>query len=247
MNRMLVVSTCRNSCCGCLRPPCGGTEATVPSISFSRACCTPSPDTSRVIDGLSALRRDLVDLVDIDDAALRRLDVVVGCLQQLQDDILDIFAHIAGFGQRGRVGHGERHIQDARQRLRQQRLAAAGGTDSRMLDLANSTSSTFARGSAACSGCAPPPTAPAWPVPGRSHNRRARSQMSVGVGTPSPDLARPDLRFFADDVHAQFDAFIADEHCRTGNQLSHLMLAFAAKRTVKRVLAITYRSGHLNS
>jgi hypothetical protein len=26
-NRILVVSTCRNSCCGCLRPPCGGTLA----------------------------------------------------------------------------------------------------------------------------------------------------------------------------------------------------------------------------
>ena len=25
MKRMLVVSTCRNSCCGCLRPPLGGT------------------------------------------------------------------------------------------------------------------------------------------------------------------------------------------------------------------------------
>ena len=56
MNRMLVVSTCRNSCCGCLRPPCGGTDATVPSMIFSSACCTPSPDTSRVIDGLSDLR-----------------------------------------------------------------------------------------------------------------------------------------------------------------------------------------------
>jgi hypothetical protein len=56
MNRMLVVSTCRNSCCGCLRPPCGGTEAVVPSISFRSACWTPSPDTSRVIDGLSDLR-----------------------------------------------------------------------------------------------------------------------------------------------------------------------------------------------
>jgi hypothetical protein len=26
---MFVVSTCRNSCCGCLRPPCGGTDAMV--------------------------------------------------------------------------------------------------------------------------------------------------------------------------------------------------------------------------
>jgi hypothetical protein len=56
MNRMLVVSTCRNSCCGCFRPPFGGTFATVPSMILSSACCTPSPDTSRVIDGFSLLR-----------------------------------------------------------------------------------------------------------------------------------------------------------------------------------------------
>jgi hypothetical protein len=50
-------------------------------------------------------------------------------LQQLEDDVLDILAHIAGLGQRGGVGHGEGHIEDARQRLRQQRLAAARGAD----------------------------------------------------------------------------------------------------------------------
>ena len=33
-----------------------GTDATVPSRIFSSACWTPSPETSRVIDGLSALR-----------------------------------------------------------------------------------------------------------------------------------------------------------------------------------------------
>ena len=56
MNKMLVVSTCRKSCCGCLRPPLGGTLATVPSTIFRSACCTPSPDTSRVMEGLSDLR-----------------------------------------------------------------------------------------------------------------------------------------------------------------------------------------------
>ncbi len=56
MKRMFVVSIERNSWCGCLRPPCGGTLATVPSRIFRSACWTPSPDTSRVIDGLSALR-----------------------------------------------------------------------------------------------------------------------------------------------------------------------------------------------
>ena len=56
MKSTLVVSTWMNSCCGCLRPPWGGTLAIVPSRILSSACCTPSPDTSRVIDGFSDLR-----------------------------------------------------------------------------------------------------------------------------------------------------------------------------------------------
>ena len=56
MNSTLVVSIWMNSWCGCLRPPWGGTDAVVPSRIFSSACCTPSPDTSRVIDGFSDLR-----------------------------------------------------------------------------------------------------------------------------------------------------------------------------------------------
>jgi hypothetical protein len=57
--RILVVSTWTKSWFGCLRPPWGGTEAMVPSMSLSSACCTPSPDTSRVIEGLSDLREIL--------------------------------------------------------------------------------------------------------------------------------------------------------------------------------------------
>ena len=59
MNRMFEVSTGVNSWCGCLRPPCGGTLATVPSRIFSKACCTPSPETSRVMEGFSSLRQIL--------------------------------------------------------------------------------------------------------------------------------------------------------------------------------------------
>ena len=79
--------------------------------------------------GIVRLAADLVDFVDVDDAALRLLDIVVGGLEQLQNDVLDILADIAGFGQGRRVGHGERHIEDARQGLREQRLAAAGRAD----------------------------------------------------------------------------------------------------------------------
>jgi hypothetical protein len=60
---------------------------------------------------------------------LRLLDVVVALLQQLLDDVLDVLADVAGFGQRRRIGDRERHVEQARQRLGQQRLAAAGRAD----------------------------------------------------------------------------------------------------------------------
>ena len=41
---------------GVLAAPWGGTEAVVPSRISSRACWTPSPQTSRVIEGFSLLR-----------------------------------------------------------------------------------------------------------------------------------------------------------------------------------------------
>ena len=73
-----------------------------------------------------ALAGDLVDLVDVDDAGLGLLDVVVGGLDQLEQDVLDVLAHVAGLGERGGVGDGEGHVEHAGQRLGQQRLAAAG-------------------------------------------------------------------------------------------------------------------------
>src|SRR4029078_6837079 len=97
-------------CSGCFRPPCGGTLATVPSSIFRRACCTPSPETSRVIGTVWVVLQilytssrdvgrdgdvvvglaDLVDLVDVDDAALRALQVEVGGVQELEQDVLDV-------------------------------------------------------------------------------------------------------------------------------------------------------------
>ena len=75
------------------------------------------------------LAADLVDFVDIDDALLAALHVPIGVLQQPQDDVLDVFADVAGFGQRGGVDDGERNIQDARQGLGQQRLAGTRRPD----------------------------------------------------------------------------------------------------------------------
>ena len=86
------------------------------------------------------LAGDLVDLVDVDDAGLGLLDVVVGGLDELEEDVLDVLADVAGLGEGGGVGDGERHVEHAGQGLGQQRLAAAGGADEqdvrlRQLDL----------------------------------------------------------------------------------------------------------------
>src|SRR5204862_2273153 len=84
------------------------------------------------------LPRDLVDLVDVDDPGLRLLDVEVGRLDQLQEDVLDVLADVARLRQRRRVGYRERNVEDAGQSLRQERLPAAGRTeqqDVRLLEL----------------------------------------------------------------------------------------------------------------
>ena len=74
--------------------PLGGTEAMVPSISFKRACCTPSPDTSLVIEGLS----DFLEILSISSMytypSLSFLDIIVTLLQQLLNYILYIFPYV---------------------------------------------------------------------------------------------------------------------------------------------------------
>ena len=76
-----------------------------------------------------ALAGYLVYLVDIDDAALGLLHVEIRGLEQLEQDVLHVLAHIAGLGQRGGVGDGEGHAQHLGQRLREEGLAGAGGAD----------------------------------------------------------------------------------------------------------------------
>ena len=81
------------------------------------------------------LAGNLVDLIDIDDAALRTLDIVVSGLKQLQDDVFNVFPDITGFGQCRGICHGERHVENTSKRLRQKRLAAACRTDQQDIGL----------------------------------------------------------------------------------------------------------------
>ena len=119
--------------------------------------------------GVLALAGDLVDLVDVDDAALGALDVVVGGLQQVDDDVLDVLADVAGLGERRGVGDGERHVEDAAPAsARAASCREPVGPSRRMFDFCSSTSSVRDLATrCACSGCAPPPRGSSWRAPGR--------------------------------------------------------------------------------
>ena len=243
MNRMLVVSTCRNSCCGCLRPPCGGTLRDRAFHDLEQrllhALARHVAGDRRVV----RLAADLVDLVDIDDAALRPLDVVVGRLQQLQDDVLDILADVAGFGQRRGVGHRERHVQHARQGLGEQGLAAAGRADQHDVGLGDLDVVRLAA------------VAQALVVIVHCNSEDALGLVladHIVVEDLADFLGRRDavlgfhqggLALLADDVHAELDAFIADEHGRAGNELPHLMLALAAEAAIEGIAGVAPRFG----
>src|SRR4029079_7771810 len=186
-----------------------------------------------------ALARDLVDLVDIDDAALRLVDVVVAFLQQLLDDVLDVLADVPGLGQRRRIGDDEGYVEQARQRLGQQRLAgprrpdqqdvALGELDVVFLDagleplvvVGDCNREDFLRELLADH------------VLVEDLADLVRRRQLVLVGTAGVG----GRALFADDVVAEFDALVADEHRRPGDKLPHLMLAFAAEGTVKQLVA----------
>jgi hypothetical protein len=79
---------------------------------------------------------DFVDLVDVDDALLGLLDVAIRGLQQLQDDVFDVFTDVAGFGEGRGVDDGEGHIEHAREGLREERLARSCRPDQQNIGFA---------------------------------------------------------------------------------------------------------------
>ena len=79
--------------------------------------------------GVLALAGDLVDLVDVDDAPLGPLHVEIRRLQELEDHVLHVLAHVARLGEGGGVGDGEGNVQHLGHGLGEEGLAAAGGAD----------------------------------------------------------------------------------------------------------------------
>src|SRR6266853_974328 len=198
--------------------------------------------------GVIGLARNLVDLVDIDDAALRLVDVVVAVLEELLDDVLHVLADVPRFGERGRVGDHERDVQEARHRLREQRLARSGGADEQdvrlgeldfvvLREVLQALVVVVHRDRKDLLGeLLPDHVLVEYPA---AFPRRRQ----IGFGGLAA-LVRG--AFLADDVVAQLDALVADEHRRPGDQLPHLVLALAAEGAVEKLFAARF-FGHVVS
>lgn len=81
-------------------------------------------DVARHRDGIR-LARELIHLVDVDDAHLRRLDVLPRLEVEPVQDTLDVLAHVARLREARGVGDREGHVHQPRKRARDQSLARA--------------------------------------------------------------------------------------------------------------------------
>src|SRR5712691_4270852 len=189
-----------------------------------------------------ALARDLVDLVDVDDAGLGLLDVVVRRLDQLEQDVLDVFADVAGLGQGSRVGDRERHVEQAGQRLGEQRLAGPGRAEQQDVGLGQ-LDALIAR--AVFAGL------DALVVVVHGHRQGLLGLVLADhvrveelVDLPRLGQAVPlELgglgELFLDDLVAEVDALVAYVHARAGDELLDLLLTLTAERALQQVPTVT--------
>src|SRR3989442_1538582 len=193
--------------------------------------------------GVLGLARDLVDLVDIDDAALGPLDVVIRRLEQAQDDVLDVLADVARLRERGGVGDRKRHAQHLREGLREEGLAGARGTDEenvRLLQL------DLARLAARLDSLVVVVDRDGQDLlrPLLADHVLVEDVLDLGGFGERADLAA--LLFFpllGDDIVAELDALVADVHRRAGDQFTDVILALPAERALQGSVAFA-RSSH---
>src|SRR3954451_11984576 len=190
-----------------------------------------------------ALAGDLVDLVDVDDPGLGALDVVVGRLDQLQQDVLDVLTDVAGLGQGGGVGDRERHVEHPGEGLRQVGLAAPGRAHQQDVGLGQLHAVVAA---------APLTTGldPLVVVVDR-HGERALGLVLaddvlleevvdlLGLRQLVELEVRRLRELLLDDLVAEVDALIADVHTGASDQLLDLLLALAAERALQQVATLT--------
>ncbi len=71
---------------------------------------------------------DLVDFIDVDDAAFGAGDIEVRGLEEAEDDVFDVLADVAGFGEGGCIDDAEGDVEDAGEGAGEECFAGAGGS-----------------------------------------------------------------------------------------------------------------------
>ena len=194
---------------------------------------------------------DLVDLVDVDDAALGALDVPVGSLKQFEKNVFDVLTHVAGFRERGGISHRKRYVQELCEGLREVGFSAARGPHDehvRFCDLdfvdvgADARILRFARDHTLVV------------VVHRDGKGALRGLLTNDVGLEEVEdfiglrelellgllfLLLRGLGFLSDDLVAQLDAFLANVHVRAGDEPLNLFLRLAAERALIDLARIT--------
>ena len=85
---------------------------------------------------LPTLASNLVDFVNVDDAALSLRHVTVGGIDEAQQDVFHVVTHVTGLGEGGCVDQSKGHIQLLRQGGGQVGFAAAGRAEHQNIGLA---------------------------------------------------------------------------------------------------------------
>ena len=185
------------------------------------------------------LAADLVDLVDVDDPALGSLHVVLGGLEELEDDVLDVLPHVPRLGQRRGVGDRERNVQHPGERLGEERLPRPRRTDQENVRLLKLDAVPVGRRGD-----------PLVVVVHRDREALLGPILADHVVVQDfPDLGRagdasaPFGRgrgvVLGEDVVAEVDAFVADVDGGTGDELLHLVLALPAERAPEPASLLT--------
>src|SRR5437867_3208347 len=187
---------------------------------------------------------NLVDLVDVNDADLGSFHIIIGILQESQNDVLDIFTDIAGFGQRGRVRDAEWDIENPGQRFSQQSFTGAGRSDQQNVALLNFNFSKWVR--LECRRCI------SWRrslqntlvMVVHRHRKRLFGDLLPNhiLVERAPDFCRlrhakvgglaPGVlvQLFIEDAFANVYATVADIDSGPGDQFAHLGVTLATKR-----------------
>src|SRR5436190_5114143 len=187
--------------------------------------------------GILVLAADLVDLVDVDDALLALLDVAAGRLQQLQDDVLDVLADVAGFRQRRRVDDGEGDGEELGERLREERLAGAGRADQqdvrlRQLDVVPAARLLLDLDPLVVVVDRDRQLLLGLFLPDDVFVQELLDLLGNGEGGPGA-AARLEPVVVRDDVVAHLDALVADEHRRARDELADVVLILVTERAAK--------------